>query len=107
MFLHLRRKSSEILLFLHPKHLQTAKPNLLLIKPALLQMLYEIRMIPLESSQQILDELAPAFLDLFKLFYYILIHVFLYLSLLIISNAASSCASLPAARLSIDVLTTI
>ena len=41
---------------------------LLLIKPALLQMLYELRMIPLESSQQILDELPPAFLDLLKCF---------------------------------------
>jgi len=30
-------------------------------------MLYEIRMIPLESSQQIRDELAPAVLDLLKL----------------------------------------
>ena len=54
-------------LFLNPQHLQTAIPNLLLIKPALLQMLYEIRMIPLESSQQILDELAPAVLELLKL----------------------------------------
>ena len=39
---------------------------LLLIKPAFLQMLYELRMIPLESSQQILDELAPAVLKLLK-----------------------------------------
>ena len=37
----------------HSQHLQTAIPNLLLIKPALLQMLYELRVIPLESSQQI------------------------------------------------------
>ena len=49
-----------------PQHLQTARSNLLLIKPALLQMFYELRMIPLESSQQILDELAPAVLDLLK-----------------------------------------
>ena len=42
-----------IILFLNPQHLQTAIPNLLLIKPALLQMLYELRVIPLESSQQI------------------------------------------------------
>ena len=41
-------------LFLNPQHLQTAIPNLLLIKPALLQMLYELRVIPLESSQRIL-----------------------------------------------------
>ena len=40
-------------LFLDPQHLQTAIPNLFLIKPALLQMLYELRVIPLESSQQI------------------------------------------------------
>ena len=39
---------------------------LLLIKPAFLQILYELRMIPLESSQQILDELAPAVLKLLK-----------------------------------------
>ena len=38
---------------LPPQHLQTAISNLLLIKPAFLQMLYERRMIPLESSQQI------------------------------------------------------
>ena len=38
---------------LNPQHLQTAIPNLLLIKPALLQMLYELWVIPLESSQQI------------------------------------------------------
>ena len=69
MFLHLRRKSSEILLFLHPKHLQTAKPNLLLIQPSIPQLFDELRVIPLESSQQIFDELASAFLDLFKLFY--------------------------------------
>ena len=37
----------------HPQHLQTAISNLLLNKPAFLQMLYERRMIPLESSQQI------------------------------------------------------
>lgn len=49
-----------------PQHLQTAISNLLLIKPALLQMLYEIRMIPLESRKQILDELAPAVLKLLK-----------------------------------------
>ena len=42
-----------IILFLNPQHLQTAIPNLLLIKPALLQMLYELRVSPLESSQQI------------------------------------------------------
>ena len=30
-------------------------------------MLYELRVILLESSQQILDELAPAVLDLLKL----------------------------------------
>ena len=48
-------------------HLQTAIPNLLLIKPALLQMLYELRVIPLESCQQIRDELAPAVLKLLKL----------------------------------------
>ena len=42
-----------LILFLHPQHLQTAITNLLLIKPALLQMLYELRVIPLESSQQI------------------------------------------------------
>ena len=36
---------------LNPQHLHTAKPNLLLIKPALLQMLYEVRVIPLESCQ--------------------------------------------------------
>ena len=54
-------------LFLNPQHLHTAIPNLLLIKPALLQMFYEIWMIPLESSQQILDELAPAVLDLLQL----------------------------------------
>ena len=54
-------------LFLNPQHLQTAKTNLLLIKPALLQMLDELRVILLESSQQILDELAPAVLDLLKL----------------------------------------
>ena len=40
-------------LFLNPQHLQTAISNLLLIKPALLQMLYELWVIPLESSQQI------------------------------------------------------
>ena len=40
-------------LFLDPQHLQTAIPNLFLIKPALLQMLYELRVILLESSQQI------------------------------------------------------
>ena len=51
-----------------PQHLQTAKPNLFLIKPALLQMLYELRVIPLESSQQILDELAPAVLKLLQFF---------------------------------------
>ena len=61
-----------------PQHLQTAKPNLLLIKPALLQMLYELRMIPLESSQQILDELAPAVLNLFELFQCFFIHVLSY-----------------------------
>ena len=65
-------------LFLNPQHLQTAKPNLLLIKPALLQMLYELRMIPLESSQQILDELAPAVLNLFELFQCFFIHVLSY-----------------------------
>ena len=42
-----------LILFLNPQHLQTAISNLLLIKPALLQMLYELRVIPLESSQQI------------------------------------------------------
>ena len=44
---------------LTPKHLKTAKPDLLLIQPSLLQLLDELRMIPLESSQQILDELTP------------------------------------------------
>ena len=39
---------------------------LLLIKPALLQMLYELRVILLESRPQILDELAPAVLKLLK-----------------------------------------
>jgi hypothetical protein len=42
-----------LILFLNPQHLQTAITNLLLIKPALLQMLYELRVIPLESCQQI------------------------------------------------------
>ena len=42
-----------LILFLNPQHLQTAISNLLLIKPALLQMLHELRVIPLESSQQI------------------------------------------------------
>ena len=42
-----------IILFLNPQHLQTAIPNLLLITPALLQMLYELRVISLESSQHI------------------------------------------------------
>ena len=55
-----------ILLFFNPQHLQTAIPNLLLIKPALLQILYELRVIPLESSQQILDELAPTVLKLLQ-----------------------------------------
>ena len=65
-------------LFLDPQHLQTAIPNLPLIKSALLQMLYELRMIPLESSQQILDELAPAFLDLFKLLETVNVYVVFY-----------------------------
>ena len=66
-----------IILFLNPQHLQTAKPNLLLIKPALLQMLYELRVIPLESCQQILNELIPAVLKLLQFF-----------------NAAKQCISL-------------
>ena len=45
-----------LILFLNPQHLQTAMPNLLLIKPVLLQMLYELRVIPLESSQQIVRQ---------------------------------------------------
>ena len=53
-------------LSLHPKNLQTAKPNLLLIKPALLQMLYELRMILLKCLQQILNEFWPRYLDVFK-----------------------------------------
>ena len=57
-----------IILFLNPQHLQTAKPNLLLIKPALFQMFYEIRMIPLESRQQILNKLATTLLDVLHLF---------------------------------------
>ena len=55
-------------LFLNPQHLHTAKPNLLLIKPAFLQMLYELRMIPLESRQQILNKLATTLLDVLQLF---------------------------------------
>ena len=61
-----------------PQHLQTAKPNLFLIKPALLQMLYELRVIPLESRKQILDELAPAFLDLLKLLDTVNVYVVFY-----------------------------
>ena len=41
-------------------------------------MLYELRVIPLESSQQILDELAPAFLDLFKLLETVNVYVVFY-----------------------------
>ena len=55
-------------LFLNPQHLQTAISNLLLIKPALLQMLYELWVIPLESSQQILNKLATTLLDVLQLF---------------------------------------
>ena len=50
-----------MILFLNPQHLQTTIPNLLLIKPALLQMLYELRVILLESCQHSLSSrLAPA-----------------------------------------------
>ena len=55
-------------LFLNPQHLHTAIPNLLLIKPALLQMLDELRVILLESSQQILNKLATTLLDVLQLF---------------------------------------
>ena len=55
---------------------------LLLIKPAFLQMLYELRMIPLESRKQILNELIPAVLDLLKLFQCFFIYM-LFLQLII------------------------
>ena len=55
-------------LFLNPQHLQTAISNLLLIKPALLQMLYELWVIPLKSRQQILNKLVTTLLDVLQLF---------------------------------------
>ena len=78
----------------HSQHLQTAIPNLLLIKPALLQMCYEIRMIPLESSQQILNELAPAVLDLLQLLESVNTYIFsLVHSISSQLNSAESCIS--------------
>ena len=79
---------------LNPQHLQTAITNLLLIQPALLQMLYELQMIPLESSQQILDELAPAVLDLLQLLESVNAYIFsLVHSISSQLNSAESCIS--------------
>ena len=53
-------------MIIYSKHLQTAKPNLLLIQPSIPQLFDELRMILLKSLQQILNEFWPRHLDVFK-----------------------------------------
>lgn len=67
---------------------------LILILISLLQMLYELWVIPLESRKQILNELAPAVFDLLQLLESVNAYIFsLVHSISSQLNSAESCIS--------------